>query len=235
MAVYNILRVFIIFTLSFSILGKNVAPPAVKHEPVIANEQLPRSLPRNKAPSMKVTGRSSRGVQQVDSSPPETVPVPHISPDHVFYDSYQANFSWSDPALQAALGIRPASSELQQRDEIIVKRTPGSAPGDPLVKTPSCLGCIEASNGQSVTLADLTTEYLENQILLRDSVLQDRCVFYTSVPNSFSFSPADLIELFDRRALGGADRHPGLSLIATNWACSSNKVTIWVSSAMEAP
>lgn len=236
MALLNLLSVFIIFILSLSALGKNVAPPAFKPRTVV--QDAPRNLPRNKAPSMKVTGGASRDLEQVESKSTESAPVPQVHQDHVFYDSYQSNFSWSDPALQAALGIRPASSELNTRDNNLVKRTPGSAPGDPLIKAPSCLGCIEASNGQTVTLADLNTGYLENQILLKpDSILQDRCVFYTSVPNALAgvLNPADLIELFDRKNLGGADTHPGLSLIATNWACSTNKVTIWVSSAFQAP
>ncbi|KAI1211221.1 uncharacterized protein F4807DRAFT_466539 [Annulohypoxylon truncatum] len=223
----NLLEILIILTLlPFSGLGKNVAPPVVKRRHA---HPVPQNLHPNKAPSIKVTGQASHGQKQTDSKPEEAAPVPYIPQDHVFYDSYQANFSWSDPALQAALGIRPIPSQMNTRDGNIFKRSPGSTPDDPIFKLPSCLGCYEASQGRTVTLADLTTEYLEQQILLPDSLLQDRCVFYTSVPDPRKdpLSTADRAEFFNRVALGGEDRHHGLSLIATKWACSNNKVTIW--------
>ncbi|KAI2463542.1 hypothetical protein F4781DRAFT_416265 [Annulohypoxylon bovei var. microspora] len=227
MALLNLLKVFTIFTFLFPSLGKNVAPPAVRQR---SSQDTPRNLPQNKAPSMNVSGRSSRP-EQVDSKSLENAPL-SVPQDHVFYDSYQANFSWSNPVLQTALGIRPASLELNKREGHLVHRAPGGQLIDPIFKLPSCLGCIEASNGQTMTLEELTTEYLENQIILRpDSVLQDRCVFYTSVPNpataATKLSAADLTEYFNRVNLGGADRHPGLSLKATSWACSNKKVTIW--------
>lgn len=241
MTLLTLLSVLIIFTSSLPTLGKNIASPAARGEPPAPDEA--NTLSRNQAPFMQVTGgRVSRDLKPlVDANPPETAPVHGVSHDHVFYDSYNANFSWSDPMLQAALGIRPASLELNGRDDNLVKRSPGSSPSDAAIKASSCMGCLEASNGQVVTLATLDTAYLEKQILLKpDSILLGRCLFYTSVPNPatafIALSPADLVEYFDRKSLGGADTHPGLSRIATSWACDRNLVTIWVSSsAMDIP
>ncbi|KAH0491930.1 hypothetical protein TgHK011_003331 [Trichoderma gracile] len=193
----------IIMALSVA-FGKNVAPRHFK---------IPKGI-TNKAPVVKFQ----------DLAAPEQKASSNILPDHVFYENYRANFSWSDKRLQAALGIRPSTkgkngSSNDKRS--IVKRTPGD-PNNPLLKLPSCLGCIEAYNGKVTTINDLTTEWLEQQLLEKDNQLQDRCVFYTSV-----LEPSvDLIEYTERKAMGHND-HPGLSWFATEWACSLGMVSIW--------
>lgn len=214
-------HVLLLFSYSILVLGKNVAPRAVKKD---ALQYGPRNFPGNKAPSLKVT-RGSKPWTEKDSSQqkPNIAGVPK---DHVFYENYQINSSWSDPRLQAALGI-PKS--LRSRDEHLVKRTPGSKPGDPIFKLPSCVGCMKAAAGtEKVTLQTLSTDYLQRNMKPNLNI-QDTCLFYTSVPDpTKTLNPRDFEEWTDRYALGGQEQHGGLSKIATDYACGSNKITIWV-------
>lgn len=196
-----VLPVFLAITLILSLaFGKNVAPRTLQSPKTIAN----------KAPA--VNAHNHKGTEQKFSN--------DILPGHVFYENYQVDFSWNNKQLQAALGIRPLPS-LDKRN--IVKRTPGSQPGDPVFKLPSCLGCIEAAAGKVTSINDLTTEWLEKQILLPDSQLQNRCVFYTSVPKENE----DKAEWDLRQTMGHLD-HPGLSWFATDWACKHKLLSIWV-------
>ncbi len=222
MARFTLWMLFVLLELAAIVHGKNLGPPPVKQDPA---RSTPRKNSRNKEPSVVVSGRVIRNPPKRNAEVAETVTIPE---SHVFYENYQANFSWSDEKLRAALGIRDetgTTSDHAKRDGEIRKRTPGGTVDNTLIKLPSCLGCIEANQGVVTSLKDLSTEYLERQILIPDSRLQDTCLFYTSVP-PFTAEP---LEYWDRAALGGADRHTGLSSIATRWACSHNKVTIWVS------
>ena len=181
----------------------------------------------NKAPKVSLRGRVDyprRGAPSADS------PVPL---DHVFYQNHQLDFSWTDPALQMALW-RGLKTEQQLQAEFGAKarrkrQTPGS-PGPSntnpraVFQLPSCAGCVAAANGAPPpTLQSLSVEYLENQI--KDAYelteLYNVCVFYTAV-----VGPTDFVV---RTRLGGTDVHPGLSKIASDWACSNGRKSIWVS------
>ncbi|KAK0757406.1 hypothetical protein N5P37_010129 [Trichoderma harzianum] len=195
-----VLPVFFAITLIISLaFGKNVAPRTL---------HTPKGI-TNKASAVNVRGH--KDTEQKLSN--------DVLPEHIFYGNYQVNFSWNNKQLQAALGIRPLPS-LDKRN--IVKRTPGSQPGDPVFKLPSCLGCIEAAAGKVTSINDLTTEWLEKQILLPDSQLMNRCVFYTSVPKENE----DKAEWDLRQTMGHLD-HPGLSWFATDWACNHKLLSIW--------
>lgn len=193
----------IFFILSVAV-GKNVAPRTSKD---------PRGI-ANKAPIVNIRGHAGHEQEKPNG----------ILPEHAFYQNYQANFSWSDKQLQAALGIRTVATGENIDKRHISKRTPGSQPGDPVFKLPSCLGCIEAAAGRVTSINDLTTEWLEKQMLLPDSQLQNNCVFYTSVPKVTE----DATEYNIRQTMGHLE-HPGLSWFATNWACGKSFVSIWVS------
>ncbi|KAI1440464.1 hypothetical protein F5Y02DRAFT_402722 [Annulohypoxylon stygium] len=77
---------------------------------------------------------------------------------------------------------------------------------------------------KGATLVSLATERLEQQILQRPSIaLKDRCVFYTSVPKA----EEDQEEFDDRKNIEIVNINRGLCLIATAWAVSYGKSTIW--------
>ncbi|KAI1088116.1 hypothetical protein F5B19DRAFT_472776 [Rostrohypoxylon terebratum] len=81
-----------------------------------------------------------------------------------------------------------------------------------------------ASQSKGATLSSLATERLEQQILQRPSTtLQDRCVFYTSVPTK----EEDQEEYKERKNIESDNIYRGLSLIALAWAASNDRVTIW--------
>lgn len=83
---------------------------------------------------------------------------------------------------------------------------------------------------KGATLVSLATERLEQQILQRPSIaLKDRCVFYTSVPKA----EEDQEEFDDRKNIEIVNINRGLCLIATAWAVSYGKSTIWVRIAMD--
>lgn len=211
-----ILRALLLISLCILAVGKHVAPSPNKA----------RSPSGNKAPTVGIRGNvrhgTTGGLRKKDQS--------LVPESHVFYNNYQANFSWEDPRLAAALGIpedvTPATNLLGKRDGHgrLHKRTPGSGPNDPVFKLPSCLGCIEAQAGNTMGINDLTTEWLERQMTKTNQQLYNKCVFYTSVPRFWQ----DPIEFLARKRLGGQSKHHGLSKIASDYACSSNKFTIWV-------
>ena len=179
----------------------------------------------NKAPKVSLRGRVDyprRGAPSADS------PVP---PDHVFYHNHQLDFSWTDPALQMALW-RGLKTEQQLQAEFGAKaRRKRQSPGSPgptntnpraVFQLPSCAGCVAAANGAPPpTLQSLSVQYLGNQIKYTPPELYNGCVFYTAV-----VGPTDFVV---RRRLGGTDVHPGLSKIASDWACSNGRKSIWVS------
>ena len=179
----------------------------------------------NKAPKVSLRGRVDylrRGAPSADS------PVP---PDHVFYQNHQLDFSWTDPALQMALW-RGLKTEQQLQAEFGAKvrrkrQTPGSSGPtntnpNAVFKLPSCAGCVAAASGAPPpTLQSLSVQFLQNQITYSQPQLYNGCVFYTAV-----VGPTDFVV---RRRLGGTDVHPGLSKIASDWACSNGRKSIWVS------
>lgn len=207
MGQFALLRLLAAIFMLFSItIGKNVAPRTSKG----SSKGI-----ANKAPLLHIRAH----VQH------EQKTASDILPAHVFYGNYQTNFSWSDKQLQGALGIRNLADGEAERN--LFKRTPGggppgSQPGDPLWKAASCLGCLAAERGSTVTLADLTIEWLERYIMVPDSALQDTCVFYTSVRY-------DVTTEADKRAALKHEEHRGLSYFATDYACNNGKKTIWVS------
>ncbi|XDG05674.1 hypothetical protein ABKA04_005289 [Annulohypoxylon sp. FPYF3050] len=80
------------------------------------------------------------------------------------------------------------------------------------------------SQDKGATLASLATERLEQQILQRPSIaLKNRCVFYTSVPKE----EEDQEEFNERKNIESVNINRGLCLIATAWAVSYGKSTIW--------
>lgn len=210
------LRALMLFALLMLTVSKNVAPSSSKH-PALDGTSAQSS--RNRAPVVNVKG-SVHGPNHKSTQPP-------VPESHVFYNNYKLNFSWEDPLLQAALGVTAretttTGSHFNKRgSNHLSKRTPGSSKNDPVFKVPSCLGCIEASMGLKVTLADLSVRFLETQITKTDAQLKNKCLFYTSVPRQGQ-------ELRDRNDLGGAEKHSGLSKIATDYACNNNLYTIWV-------
>lgn len=217
------LRALMLVSLCMFALARNVAPYAQK-------DTLPRNQarhpPRQKAPSINIKG----GVRHGSNGRRFNDNAAVVPESHVFYNNYRVNFSWQDPQLVAALGIpaelTPATNLFDKRsDHRLSKRAPGSSPSDPVFKLPSCLGCIQAQAGNIVSLNDLTVEWLERQMTKTDAQLRNKCVFYTSVPKIRE----DENEYNDRGDLGGQDKHAGLSKIASDYACRSNKYTIWVS------
>lgn len=231
------LRIAFLLGLALLAVTKNVAPSFAKEDREIA-ENLPRKVPRNQAPTVRINGLVTSGAQErAYEAPDSSSTLLSVPESHVFYKNYQANFSWSDPKLQAALGIVPgAGSESRsfKRDGIVGKRSlPGGTADNPVFKASACAGCLAKQNGEVTSLSDLTVQYLRNNMLVSGSQLKDKCVFYTSVPDATSLTAtiADKLEWWERVALGGASEHRGLSLKATQYACGSNKLTIWVSKA----
>lgn len=141
-----------------------------------------------------------------------------LSKDHVFHDNYQSDFSWDYERLQDRLW---RGQSKQKRD--IAKRAPaGATVLGTVIKLPSCAGCIkQAITGEQASLNTLTSDYFKTAMLLTQSQLLDRCVFYTSVEAQEDANA--------RWFLGGAAEHPSLSKIATDWANGNgnNLVTIW--------
>ncbi|ETS76427.1 hypothetical protein PFICI_11814 [Pestalotiopsis fici W106-1] len=217
------LRALALFMACVVVLGKNFGPPQRRQD--AARQKI--KGPRNKSPVVKATGDISFGSEGHKQPLQRRTTVPE---DHVFFDNYQANFSWSDPAVRAGLGIRGPVGDSSHLDHYgaLFKRTPGSFPGsdasNPAFRAASCLGCLKRQNGEPVksTIAELSTTYLESKLLKRGPELLGKCVFYTSVPGWLE----DPQEKFDRRLLGG-NEHPGLSKIATDWACGKGYYTIW--------
>jgi hypothetical protein len=150
--------------------------------------------------------------------------APQVPADHVFFANYQKNFSWHDDALLERLwhGLRPNDTE----KKALAKRAPTTVVGDAVFKLPSCLGCMRAALlDQTASLDSLTRVFLQQQILIPTAQLQNRCVFYTGVQDHSDY----LKRLALWNTASGTFEHPNLSKLATDWACSSNKVTIWVS------
>lgn len=162
----------------------------------------------------------------VESLPRRVVDRGHrdttLSPDHVFQSNYRTNFSWEDNSLQDRLW---RGKEKQRRQDSLstgklAKRAPTTTVLGTVIKLPSCAGCIRQSvTGEQANLNTLTPDYLKTVMLMSQSQLLDRCVFYTSVE--------DQSDATQRWLLGGADTHPSLSKIATDWANPQNLVTIW--------
>ena len=86
---------------------------------------------------------------------------------------------------------------------------PGSWP-----QTSHCLGCFKSTIGDDMTIGDLSTEWLVTQMLVEEKDVEDRCVFYTGVPDSQR--PTWLP--------GRTNLSPG----AARWACDRGLVTLWV-------
>ncbi|KAK7968737.1 hypothetical protein PG988_007810 [Apiospora saccharicola] len=206
MASITCLKTLMLALIIASALGKNFSPPAARHR-------------FSGGTSHEIEARN--GAPVAAGSPAARERNTTVSADHIFYENYQTSLTWARSSTPHDLG---PSHELQARDGNIIKRAPGSSPGDPLFKLPSCLGCLQAVNEPGkVTIDTLNTDYLERQMLTTAVDLLNKCVFYTSVPRAFM----DIQEWFDRRALGGANEHPGLSKIATDYACRNNLLTIW--------
>lgn len=162
----------------------------------------------------------------VESLPRHVVARGHrdttLSPDHVFQSNYRTNFSWEDNRLQDRLW---RGKEKQRRQDSLsiaklAKRAPTTTILGTVIKLPSCAGCIrQAATGEQANLNTLTPDYLKRVMLMDQGQLLGRCVFYTSVE--------DKSDALQRWLLGGADTHPSLSKIATDWANPQNLVTIW--------
>lgn len=162
----------------------------------------------------------------VESLPRRVVDRGHrdttLSPDHVFQSNYRISFSWEDNGLQDRLW---RGKEKQRRQDSLstgklAKRAPTTTVLGTVIKLPSCAGCIRQSvTGEQANLNTLTPDYLKTVMLMDQSQLLGRCVFYTSVE--------DQSDATKRWFLGGADTHPSLSKIATDWANPQNLVTIW--------
>ncbi|KAK7923666.1 hypothetical protein PG985_007737 [Apiospora marii] len=202
MASITCLKMFVLAIMVGLALGKNFSPPAARH-------RFSRDTTHDIGARHSASVAAGSLVMRKNRNRT-------VSEDHIFYENYQISFSWADSSTP---------HELLARDGNIIKRAPGSSPDEPVFRLPSCLGCIEALNEPGkVTIDTLSTDYLERQMLTQAVDLLNKCVFYTSVPRPFM----DLQEWYDRRALGGADDHPGLSKIATDYACRNNLLTIWV-------
>lgn len=203
-------------------IARNVAPAG---GPKQGRPKFESKSSLNKAPAITMDSKRSNTFGRNGTRASTT-------PEHVFYRNYQARFSWEDDKLKAALGIvAEASGEMEPvSSRGLSKRAPagarpGSNPSAPLLQAPSCLGCIKKLMGEVNTIKDLDTRYLEQQIEIPDNQLNNRCVFYTSVPTQIQ----DRDQWNARVALGVETTHPGLSKIATQWACKKGLVTIWVS------
>ncbi|KAK8091451.1 hypothetical protein PG997_001812 [Apiospora hydei] len=234
------------FALSALVVGKNFGPPPLIRDEVTKPAASGRSAENNRAPGVRMTGHMShhapaghrRDNEGTSNDLTDRDMLSHVPETHIFYRNFQINYSWTDERLLQALGARPKRGEEAASSKLLLdkrgsgghalgKRSPpGGSPGNPIFKVSACLGCLQAQQGVVTSLDDLSTEYLEQQILLTDQQMLDRCVFYTSVPSW----EEDRKERLKRRELGGEGQHTGLSKIATDWACRNNKVTIWVSS-----
>jgi hypothetical protein len=171
---------------------------------------------KNIGPSVQVSSSFEFGQERSGAS--------QVPADHVFFANYQKNFSWHDDALLERLwhGRRPNDTE----KKALAKRAPTTVVGDAVFKLPSCLGCMRAALlDQTASLDSLTRVFLQQQILILTAQLQSRCVFYTGVQDHSDY----LKHLALLGTASGTFEHPNLSKLATDWACSSNKGTIWVS------
>lgn len=122
-----------------------------------------------------------------------------------FWENHQKPFSWSDPDLQKLLwdGDPPDEDGHHGIDKrAIVPRRFG-----PAIKLLSCIGCMEKAG--SLELKYWTTERFLKDIIVTPESTRDKCIFYGK-----------------RRAANMVPE--GLSLIATRFACSSGRTTIWV-------
>jgi hypothetical protein len=219
------LQVFLLAIFFISAQARNVSPSGSTHG---ADVTEPRDSLMGRTPIVNIKGSIRHSYDR--GAHTKEKPCSPVSESHVFYNNYQANFSWDDPRLAASLGVPDGTSfgmrPVTKRDgnSHLHKRAPGSSPNDPVFKLPSCLGCIEAQKGNTVTLDDLTESYLRRQITKTPPQLYNKCVFYTSVP---PYGGGENTEHLERVALGGSHRHKGLSEIATRYACENDKFTIW--------
>jgi len=141
--------------------------------------------------------------------------ITKLNIDKDLFENNLIDFTWNDPELRRMLhggSQPPVSYDFDKQTPVELKRrawnfNPFKRWFGPAIKLPSCIGCQGIAAGWALTYWS-TDKFLQT-IRTTPEATRNKCVFY------------------GRRERDGMFPS-GLSDIANQFACNTNKITIWV-------